>query len=116
MTTAIITAIVPMIGSACTPVSSTWREIDAGRRQDGCSRALNVQLAARPRKVMMSSTSCRASCAPLPRSTTIWRQRATDATFGSGFRSSPQMRSSSDWCSLRTPASFTPWCAGVAEE
>ena len=74
----------------------------------GCSSESTVQLAARPTKVMTSSASCLASCAPLPSWMTIWRHRGTASTFGSGLRSSPPMRSSSARCSARTPVSSTP--------
>ena len=40
-----------------------------------------VQLAARPTKVMTSSASCLASCAPLPSWMTIWRHRGTESGF-----------------------------------
>ena len=39
---------------------------------------------------------------------TIWRHWGTDSTFGSGLRSSPQMRSSKARCSARIPVSSTP--------
>ena len=62
MTTLIMTAIRPMIGSALMPVSATWREIEGSRRRARMNAARDrVALAARPTKVTMSSVSCQAS-------------------------------------------------------
>ena len=58
--------------------------------------------------VMTSSMSCQASSPPFPSWMTSCRHLGTDATFGSGLSSSPQMRSSSALWPALIPVNSMP--------